>query len=98
MKTEIRSITDFPLVLRVEDVAKIMNISRVTAYNLVHSIGFPCKQAGRRITVPRDAFYNWLNGTNNYPFTTELKKEPQDNPFNVTNCEEERTDGRQERK
>ena len=62
MKTEIKNITDFPLVLRVDDVAKIMGLSRVTAYNLVHSEGFPCKFVGRRITVPRDTFFNWLNG------------------------------------
>ena len=97
MKTAIKNINEFPIVLCVEDVAKIMNISRVTAYNLVHSEGFPYKQAGRRITIPRDAFYNWLNGINNYPNAIELKRELQDNP-NVTNCEEEISDGRQERK
>jgi len=63
MKTDIRNIAEFPLVLRVDDVAKIMDISRVAAYNLVHSEGFPCKQVGRRLTIPRDAFFNWLNGT-----------------------------------
>lgn len=61
MKTEIKEITQFPLVLQVEDVAAIMNISRVSAYSLVHSEGFPCKIVGRRITIPRDRFYKWLN-------------------------------------
>lgn len=62
MKTAIKNITEFPLVLKVEDVAKVMEISRVTAYNLVHSEGFPCKFIGRRLVIPRDAFFKWLNG------------------------------------
>lgn len=68
MKTDIKNITEFPLVLRVEDVAKIMDISRVSAYNLVHSQGFPCKFIGRRMVIPRDAFFNWLNSTNSSIF------------------------------
>ena len=62
MKTDKKDIKDFPIVLRVEDVARIMNISRVSTYNLVHSEGFPCKFVGRRMVIPRDAFFNWLNG------------------------------------
>lgn len=62
MKTEIKNILEFPIVLKVDDVGKIMEISRVTAYNLVHSEGFPCKFIGRRLVIPRDAFFKWLNG------------------------------------
>lgn len=64
MKTDKKDIADFPLVLKVEDVAEIMEIGRVTAYNLAHAEGFPCKLIGRRLVIPRDAFFNWLNGTN----------------------------------
>ena len=64
MKTNIKEISEFPLVLSVEDVAKIMNISRVTAYELAHSEGFPCKLIGKRIIIPRDTFYCWLKGIN----------------------------------
>lgn len=68
MNTDIKDITKFPLVLSVDDVAQIMTISRVTAYNLAHSEGFPCKQIGRRMVIPRDAFFYWLNGfSNNIP-------------------------------
>ena len=65
MKTDIKTVAELPLVLSVEDVAKIMNISRTTAYELAHSEGFPCKLIGRRMTIPRDAFFKWLNGTDN---------------------------------
>jgi hypothetical protein len=61
MKTDINNINELPFVIRVDDVARIMDISRVAAYNLVHSEGFPCKFIGRRIAVPRDAFFKWLN-------------------------------------
>lgn len=65
MNTDIKDISKFPLALSVDDVARIMAISRVTAYNLAHSEGFPCKQIGRRMVIPRDAFFFWLNGFNN---------------------------------
>ena len=65
MNTDIKDITKFPLVLSVDDVARIMSISRVKAYNLAHSEGFPCKQIDRRMVIPRDAFFYWLNSFNN---------------------------------
>lgn len=78
MKTNIKNISEFPLVLRVEDVAKIMDISRVSAYNLVHSEGFPCKKAGRRITIPREAFFFWLNGISSNSIAAALVVESQE--------------------
>jgi hypothetical protein len=59
---EINDISKLPLVLSVIDVARIMNISRILAYNLAHSNGFPCKQVGKRLIIPRDSFFRWLNG------------------------------------
>jgi excisionase family DNA binding protein len=50
-----------PLVLKVEDVAKVMNIARGTAYELVHALGFPAVRIGRCIRVPREAFLQWLD-------------------------------------
>ena len=61
MKTPMTNIQEFPLVLSVEDVARIMNIGRVRAYELVHTQGFPCKLIGKRFCIPRDRFFNWLN-------------------------------------
>lgn len=73
MNTDIKDITKFPLVLSVDDVGRIMKIGRVKAYSLVHSEGFPCMQIDRRIVIPRDAFFNWLNGFNNIPILDNQK-------------------------
>jgi excisionase family DNA binding protein len=52
---------NLPLVLKVEDVANIMNLARGTAYELVHRQGFPAVWVGRCIRIPREAFLTWLN-------------------------------------
>jgi excisionase family DNA binding protein len=51
---------ELPLVMRVEDVARHLRIARLTAYQLIHSQGFPTVRIGRCIRVPRDAFLRWL--------------------------------------
>lgn len=40
---------ELPLVLDVADIQRIMGISRVTAYELVHTPGFPAFRSGRLI-------------------------------------------------
>ena len=60
-KTNYTSANDLPLCLKVSDVAAVMSISPVTAYNLVKSEGFPRIKLGRRIVIPKDAFFNWLH-------------------------------------
>ncbi|MDL2218637.1 helix-turn-helix domain-containing protein [Christensenellaceae bacterium OttesenSCG-928-M15] len=53
-----------PLVLDVKHIAQIMGISRVSAYELVHSRGFPAMQMnGRLIKVSKRAFFEWLEHT-----------------------------------
>ena len=50
-----------PLVLDVKNIATIMGISKVSAYQLVHSEGFPKTQIkGRLIRVSKRAFFEWL--------------------------------------
>jgi excisionase family DNA binding protein len=51
---------DLPLVLTVEQVAKVMNIARGKAYELIHCQGFPAVRIGRCVRIPRDAFLRWL--------------------------------------
>ena len=58
--TKLTSIGDLPITLSVEDVASYLGISRVGAYNLCHSKGFPSMRIGKRILIPRDAFLAWL--------------------------------------
>ena len=44
---------ELPLVLDVADIQRIMGISRVTAYELVHTPGFPAFRSGRLIKVSK---------------------------------------------
>lgn len=48
---------ELPLVLDVADIQRIMGISRVTAYELVHTPGFPAFRSGRLIKVSKIAFF-----------------------------------------
>ena len=52
---------ELPFTLSVEEMAAFLGISRVAAYNLSHSKGFPSKRIGRRILIPRDDFLAWLD-------------------------------------
>jgi excisionase family DNA binding protein len=52
---------ELPLVMRVEDVQRVLLISRLKAYELVHRQGFPTVRIGRAIRIPRDAFLRWLD-------------------------------------
>lgn len=52
---------DLPLILNVNDVASILGISKVSAYELVKSKGFPVVRVGRRIKIPKAAFIEWLD-------------------------------------
>ena len=49
-----------PLVLDVSDIQQIMGISRVSAYELVHTPGFPSFRSGRLIKVSKKAFFDWM--------------------------------------
>ena len=53
---------ELPLVLDVADIQRIMGISRVTAYELVHTPGFPAFRSGRLIKVSKIAFFEWQRG------------------------------------
>lgn len=51
---------DLPLILDVSHIQQIMGISKVSAYGLVHSEGFPVIRHGRLIRVSKRAFFDWL--------------------------------------
>ncbi len=57
-----------PLTLKVEEVASILGISRGGAFNLVKSRGFPSIRIGRRIVIPKEAFFNWMEEKTKEPF------------------------------
>jgi len=43
----------------VDEVAKILSIARVTAYQLTKTEGFPCFYIGKRIIIPLRSFNKW---------------------------------------
>ena len=61
MKAEHRRIEDLPLVLTPADIAEILGISRNTAYELIHSDGFPIFRVGKQYRIGRKQFLTWLD-------------------------------------
>lgn len=56
----LKSYDELPLVLDVADIQRVMGISRASAYELVHSPGFPSFRSGRLIKVSKRAFFAWM--------------------------------------
>lgn len=50
-----------PLVLQAKDVQKILGISKGKTYELMNSSDFPTIFLDKRMIVPRDRFFDWLN-------------------------------------
>ncbi len=61
MERKYKDFSELPLTLTATDVAEILGIARVKAYELVQSKGFPRIILGRRILIPRDKFIEWYN-------------------------------------
>lgn len=56
-----KSLDELPLALNANDLAKALGVSIETAYQLIHSKGFPTVKIGeRRYIVPKDAFIEWM--------------------------------------
>lgn len=67
-KKRLNRYEDLPLVLDVADIQRIMGISRASAYELVHTPGFPAFRRGRLIKVSKIAFFEWMaKGTETVP-------------------------------
>lgn len=60
-KTKWNDYDSLPLILDVTDIQHIMGISRASAYELVHTPGFPAVRSGRLIKISKKAFFNWLD-------------------------------------
>ena len=52
-KKKLKNYDDLPLVLDVDDVRRIMGISRTSAYELVRTPGFPAFRSGRLIKISK---------------------------------------------
>ena len=60
-KKRLNSYEDLPLVLDVADIQRIMGISRASAYELVHTPGFPAFRRGtiRNTSRHKRSKYKW---------------------------------------
>lgn len=45
--------------ISVNEMAKLLSIARVTAYQLTKTNGFPCFYIGKRIIIPLNSFNKW---------------------------------------
>ena len=50
---------DIHAYINVEEMAKILSIARVTAYQLTKTRGFPCFYIGKRIIIPLRSLHKW---------------------------------------
>ena len=48
------------LCVTVDDLCDLLQVSRPTAYSLVHRDGFPVIRVGRRLLIPRAGLERWL--------------------------------------
>lgn len=55
------SVEQLPLVLQAKDIQAILGISKGKTYELMNSRDFPTVFLNKRMVVPRDAFFKWLN-------------------------------------
>ena len=61
MVREYKSFEELPVALNAVDVAKALGLSRVGAYNLMNSEGFPTLKVGKRLIVSKENFVRWIN-------------------------------------
>ena len=55
-----KSYDELPLMLSVQEIAKVLGISKTSAYELVRSKGFPVLKIGSRMVVPKEKFREWV--------------------------------------
>jgi len=61
---EYKPISSYPVMLRAEDVAAILRISRSKAYDLMHSEGFPTLRIGKhKLLVSKELFLAWIDSS-----------------------------------
>lgn len=65
---------EYPAVLTVSDIQKILRIGRCSAYELINTPGFPVKKIGRAIRIPKAAFIEWLKDCQQENYTLKLVK------------------------
>ncbi len=59
-KTDIASLSDWPLWLTVAMVAKHLSLGKTKVYELIDSEGLPVVRVGRAVRVPTGRFLKWV--------------------------------------
>ena len=54
-----KSYDDLPLFLNANLVAEVLGVSISTAYEVMHTPGFPVLRVGSRMVVPKEKFIQW---------------------------------------
>ena len=54
-----KSYDDLPLFLNANLVAEVLGVSISTAYEVMHTPGFPVLRVGSRMVVPKEKFIKW---------------------------------------
>lgn len=55
-----KSYDELPLMLSVHEIAKVLGISKTSAYESVRSKCFPVLKIGSRMIVPKEKFREWV--------------------------------------
>jgi integrase len=66
-KIKTQNFDDLPLILTVEDVAKILGLSKEETSILCNNQSFPCVTLGEKMIIPKPAFEQWMKN----PFVFE---------------------------
>ena len=61
MERVYKDFNELPTALNAVDVAKILGLSRVGAYNLMNMDNFPTLKIGKRMVVSKENFIRWVN-------------------------------------
>ena len=56
-----RSYDELPLFLNAATVAKVLDISPSSGYELMHEPDFPVLKIGNRLVVPKEKFVEWVS-------------------------------------
>jgi excisionase family DNA binding protein len=52
---------NYPTVLNAAQLAEILNVSKATAYQLLHMESFPTLRIGKRLMVPKEKMVRWID-------------------------------------
>ena len=56
-----RSYDELPLFLNAATVAKVLDVSPSSGYELMHEPDFPVLKVGSRLVVPKEKFVEWVS-------------------------------------